>query len=106
LVAEEDFILGTDDFSAPSIDMLARALTGKTETTLFVYSKATGAVRKLGITLDPNWGGKGVLGCDIADGLLHIIVAAPAGTAESTDVSTTANVETSLDVSVDPPPPR
>jgi hypothetical protein len=71
LVEGDDFILGTDDATTPTIDYFAKAVGTKTEVTIFVFSSSSGSVRKVTIGLNPNWGGEGSLGCDIADGFLH-----------------------------------
>jgi hypothetical protein len=38
-----------------------------------VYSTATGRVRNVEILPNSNWGGEGILGCELATGLLHRI---------------------------------
>jgi GRASP55/65 PDZ-like domain len=38
---------------------------------VMVYSTATGRVRNVEILPNSNWGGEGILGCELATGLLH-----------------------------------
>lgn len=42
-------------------------------THLMVYSTATGRVRNVELRPSSEWGGEGVVGCELATGLLHRI---------------------------------
>ena len=71
LIELQDYILGTDDITIPTIDYLSKAIANKEQVNLFVFNSVKKAVRKVPITINPNWGGQGSLGCDIADGYMH-----------------------------------
>ena len=71
LIELQDYILGTDDITIPTVDYLSKAIANKEQVNLFVFNSVKKAVRKVPITINPNWGGQGSLGCDIADGYMH-----------------------------------
>ena len=71
LIELQDYILGTDDITIPTIDYLSKAIASKDQVNLFVYNSVQRAVRKVPISINANWGGEGSLGCDIADGYMH-----------------------------------
>ena len=71
LIELQDYILGTDDITIPTVDYLSKAIANKDKVTLFVFNSVKKQVRKVPIEINPNWGGEGSLGCDIADGYMH-----------------------------------
>lgn len=71
----KDYIVGTPDhlFSEPEdFENLLHANLGKS-LTINVYNSDTDSVREVEINPRLNWGGEGMLGCDIGTGLLHRI---------------------------------
>lgn len=77
LVPRSDFIVGTtaEVFRAP--DALSRLMNDAAKrgiaASVLVYSSSTGRTRTVEIVPCTGWGGDGVLGCELATGLLHRI---------------------------------
>jgi hypothetical protein len=75
LVPRSDFVVGTpaevfrkeSDLSTLTQD----AANNDMAATVMVYSTATGRVRNVEILPNRDWGGDGLLGCELATGLLH-----------------------------------
>lgn len=55
-----------------------------------VYSTATGRVRNVELRPQEDWGGEGVLGCELATGLLHRIRRDPTPAAPTQNVAQNA----------------
>ncbi|KAH8585157.1 Golgi reassembly stacking 2 [Cryptosporidium sp. chipmunk genotype I] len=77
LIANEDFIVASSTLMRPfysTDDFLAFVKKNdKAPLSLVVYNTETEVIREILITPNSNWGGKGLLGCDIAAGPLYDI---------------------------------
>lgn len=77
LVSNEDFIVASSTLMRPfysTDDFLAFVKKNdKVSLSFIVYNTETEVIRELLITPNSNWGGKGLLGCDIAAGPLYDI---------------------------------
>ncbi|OII73906.1 Golgi reassembly stacking protein [Cryptosporidium ubiquitum] len=77
LISNEDFIVASSTLMRPfysTDDFLAFVKKNdKVSLSFIVYNTETEVIRELFITPDSNWGGKGLLGCDIAAGPLYDI---------------------------------
>ena len=62
LIELQDYILGTDDMTIPTVDYLSKAIASKESATLFVFNALNKHVRKVQIAVNRNWGGAGALG--------------------------------------------
>jgi len=71
LIPFNDFVLGTKAKSFESIQDFSNCVEDKKSLTLFVYNKHTDVIREVTILPDKEWGGNGMLGCDIAFGVLN-----------------------------------
>lgn len=77
LVPDSDYIVGSPaqafkssgEFNA----LIADCLEKNTAASVMVYSTATSRVRNVELRPQEGWGGEGVLGCELATGLLHKI---------------------------------
>ncbi|XP_046914925.2 uncharacterized protein LOC124495562 [Dermatophagoides farinae] len=74
LKAHRDYIIGADSFLQDNDDIfnLIQTYEGKS-LKLFVYNIDTDSCREVTIVPNSNWGGSGLLGCDIGYGYLHRI---------------------------------
>lgn len=70
LQPEVDYILGTEETSLSSLDQLANEVLQNDRLTLFVLDRIKGSVRKLVVDVRSEQGLR-LLGCDVAQGLLH-----------------------------------
>uniref|UniRef100_A0A7S2ZKR3 PDZ GRASP-type domain-containing protein n=2 Tax=Rhodosorus marinus TaxID=101924 RepID=A0A7S2ZKR3_9RHOD len=77
LTPDKDYIVGTpaNVFKKETdLNNLAKEAARKQEyLTLCIYSSATGRLREVELKPSDSWGGKGLLGCELATGLLHKI---------------------------------
>lgn len=71
LKPEEDFIISTAETLVSSADSLASLANSHRELTLAIYSKVLRCTREVTVHPRANWGGAGLLGCQVAEGLLH-----------------------------------
>ena len=71
LKPEEDFIISTAETLVSSADSFASLANSHSELTLAVYSKLQRCTREVKVRPRANWGGPGLLGCQVAEGLLH-----------------------------------
>ena len=71
--AGEDYILGTADTVFQGMDEMALCFEANINKSLgiYVYSATTGEIRVVSITPRTDWGGYGLLGCDVGHGYLH-----------------------------------
>ncbi|OTF83452.1 Golgi reassembly-stacking protein-like protein, partial [Euroglyphus maynei] len=74
LKSYRDYIIGADSFLQDNDDIfnLIQTYEGK-PLKLFVYNVDTDSCREVTIVPNSNWGGSGLLGCDIGYGYLHRI---------------------------------
>ncbi len=83
LQAESDYLLGTAEVAYKDTDVLNDSLLSHLDQPLeiYVYSKESDEVRSV-VLMPTRQGreGKGVLGADIAHGILHVLPAACCGT--------------------------
>jgi hypothetical protein len=79
LVSQSDYIVGTPDVLFSEEDDLYMLLRQATSVPLYVYSTVTDDIRIVNVAPNVNWGGNGVLGCELGYGLLHRIPREPAG---------------------------
>jgi hypothetical protein len=73
LQATTDFILGSTDGPFIDLEDLSQQLQANTSLKIMVYSLHDDKVREVVVEPNESWGGKGRLGCDLADGALHKI---------------------------------
>eukprot|EP00388_Colpodella_angusta_P045734 GDKK01067109.1.p1 GENE.GDKK01067109.1~~GDKK01067109.1.p1 ORF type:complete len:788 (-),score=185.23 GDKK01067109.1:55-2418(-) len=70
-----DWILGTQDvfLSHPDAlsDLMLSAVESSSRVTLLVFSSLTNSIREVTVEPSTTWGGRGVLGCVPASGLIH-----------------------------------
>jgi predicted metalloprotease with PDZ domain len=71
LKALEDYIIGTPERAVTSADSLATLAEYRKEFALVVYNRGSQTVREVTVRPSSSWGGDGVLGCQIGEGLLH-----------------------------------
>ena len=71
LKPQEDFIISTVETLITSADSLAHLASSMVEMTLVVYNRPTQRTREVKVQPRQNWGGMGVLGFQVAEGLLH-----------------------------------
>ena len=71
LEEQQDYILGTVDQVLSSSDALATMAERLSEMTLIVYSAKLHSTREVVVKPRADWGGSGVMGCQVAEGLLH-----------------------------------
>ena len=74
LQSDVDYVIGSDQHMTAGDDIcsLVENHDGKA-LKLYVYSTVTDACREVTVTPNSNWGGEGLLGCDIGYGYLHRI---------------------------------
>lgn len=77
LFAFQDFILGTSQNVFHDIDELVGVVTASIgeRIQIYVYNSESESVREVSLVPNNDWGGDGLLGCDIGTGLLHRIPA-------------------------------
>ncbi len=97
LVAMTDYIVGTPDVLFSDEEDLYMLLRQATTVPLYVYSTVSDDIRIVNVSPNGNWGGNGVLGCELGYGLLHRIpreakpqVAANAATLSAPKIDLTA----------------
>jgi hypothetical protein len=73
LVAHTDYIVGTPDVLFSDEDDLYMLLRQATTVPLYVYSTVSDDIRIVNVSPNANWGGNGILGCELGYGLLHRI---------------------------------
>jgi hypothetical protein len=78
----EDYILGTAEAVFHDMDELAMCFEANINKPIgiYVYSATTGEVRVVSLTPRMDWGGYGLLGCDVGHGYLHrlpLVASAP-----------------------------
>lgn len=71
LLPDEDFIISTAETLVTSADSLASLASSHQELTLAIYNKMQRCTREVTVRPRANWGGAGLLGCQVAEGLLH-----------------------------------
>ena len=71
LKPEDDFIISTVDTLVSSADSLAALASSHSELALVIYSKSQLCTREVTVRPRADWGGSGLLGCQVAEGLLH-----------------------------------
>jgi predicted metalloprotease with PDZ domain len=69
----EDYLLGTDEFGVFCTDHDLEVALREHEIRLYVFHEPSKQLRVVKVRPDPNWGGKGSLGCDIGTGPAHQI---------------------------------
>ena len=83
LVEYSDYIIGSQDglLATGGEDLLGRVIDSKRGQAfiLYVYNSDYNVVRPVTITPADNWGGVGLLGCNVGYGLLHRIPSVTAG---------------------------
>jgi GRASP55/65 PDZ-like domain len=77
LTPESDFLVGTPAQVFRTTDALSKlvkqAAKAKVASSILVYSTSTARTRCIDIVPSSDWGGEGLLGCELATGLLHRI---------------------------------
>eukprot|EP01126_Amoeba_proteus_P017856 TRINITY_DN187_c0_g1_i6.p1 TRINITY_DN187_c0_g1~~TRINITY_DN187_c0_g1_i6.p1 ORF type:complete len:252 (-),score=47.43 TRINITY_DN187_c0_g1_i6:241-996(-) len=87
LEAFDDYIVGSPDIIFNSHDHFFSYIRSSIDVSvsLYVYSKRTTRVRLISLLPSKDWGGEGILGCNVGVGYIHRIptVETPKGTPES-----------------------
>jgi hypothetical protein len=91
LEANNDFIIGNLDGPFLDLEDFAQSLRTNKQLPIMVYNLKQDKVREVVVIPNEHWGGKGMLGCDLADGALHKIEIhkKPAEAMPAEDVATT-----------------
>lgn len=75
LVPYDDYVLGTKTLAFGCAEHFSSYVVinrGKVME-LFVWNKKEDKVKIVNLTPDPLWGGRGLIGCEFADGVFHRI---------------------------------
>lgn len=70
-----DFVIGTREIAFKSLDEFAKyvEVNQGTEIRLYLYNVDTEKVREVSLTPSRDWGGQGLLGCDVSFGYFNKI---------------------------------
>eukprot|EP01126_Amoeba_proteus_P017859 TRINITY_DN187_c0_g2_i4.p1 TRINITY_DN187_c0_g2~~TRINITY_DN187_c0_g2_i4.p1 ORF type:complete len:181 (+),score=32.82 TRINITY_DN187_c0_g2_i4:534-1076(+) len=96
LEAFDDYIVGSPDIIFNSHDHFFSYMRSNIDVSvsLYVYSRRTSRVRLISLRASKDWGGEGILGCNVGIGYIHRIptVETPKGTPESREQVETQEV--------------
>lgn len=108
LATDTDWILGTADrfLSTPDdlIELMVEAVESNARVSLFVFSSMTNSTREVTVEPTNKWGGKGLLGCIPAVGLIHRLPVLPPPS--SLPAVTPKSLPVTSSISLPTPPPR